>query len=98
MVVNCSYELLNARLLHPYILFNVCRKLEAVSLAGKEDRPGGQRLTALPGWISCLCRENLSHMGPPGWPRAWGWGPTMNCFWVTPLMFVVCRVPPGGIA
>lgn len=47
MVVNCSYELLNSRLLHPYIFFNVCRKLWRQSVRDWKEDSQRQRLTVL---------------------------------------------------
>lgn len=49
MVVNCSYELLNSRLLHPYIFFNVCRKPWRQSVRDCKEDSQEERLTTLPG-------------------------------------------------
>ena len=77
MVVNCSYELLNSRLLYPYIFFNVCRKPWMQSVRNwKLTTPPLQLhlLSAIP-----YCTDST------GWPRLGAEAPPCMASWDTPF-------------
>ena len=77
MVVNCSYELLNSRLLYPYIFFNVCRKPWRQSLRN-------WKLTTPPLQLHLLSSIPY-YTDSAGWPRLGAEAPPCMASWDTPF-------------